>query len=101
MAAFGLPKYPPDTYDYIVVGAGVAGTTIASRIRHKEPRRTVLLIEAGAKAEGPPADWSFSSLPQKHLSSRNIRETAEKVTGGSSGISNGNSESQIEPSNPY
>lgn len=43
-----MPKF-----DYIIVGAGPTGTTIAARLASLRTDRSVLLIEAG---DAPPVD---------------------------------------------
>nr|WSX74569.1 GMC family oxidoreductase N-terminal domain-containing protein [Streptomyces sp. NBC_00899] len=87
-------------YDYVVVGAGVAGSLVAARLSRR-PGTTVLLLEAGTRLpEGPPArdparaaelygtdaDWADETVPQPGLGGRTVRWPAGRALGGSSAI---------------
>src|SRR5690606_7015835 len=66
-------------FDYIVVGGGIGGLVVASRLS-EDADKNVLLIEAGADRRGDPRidtpglmgamygnpdfDWSFTTVPQ-------------------------------------
>jgi choline dehydrogenase len=85
--------------DYVIVGAGSAGCTIAYRLA--EAGKTVTVIEFGGTDAGPfiqmPAalsypmnmsryDWGFWSEPEPHLGGRRLACPRGKVIGGSSSI---------------
>ncbi|KAF7303603.1 Glucose oxidase [Mycena indigotica] len=84
------------TFDYIVVGGGLAGMTVAARLA-ENPAITVLLIEAGqddrsnsqiydiyeyAQAFGGPMDWAWTAEQGKVIH-------GGKTLGGSSSINGG------------
>ncbi|GAB6029440.1 hypothetical protein CHUAL_005198 [Chamberlinius hualienensis] len=94
------PSNPKNTYDFIVVGAGSAGSVLANRLS-EIPNIRVLLLEAGGNetltSEVPlfagqlqlsPLDWNFTSTPQKYSCLAFWNQTClwpqGKVLGGSS-----------------
>lgn len=63
--SFGIPGLPA-TYDYVIVGGGLAGSVVASRLT-EHSNASVALIEAGSFYELNNGNWSQIPFCKKHL----------------------------------
>lgn len=90
----------PESYSYIVIGAGSAGCVLANRLS-ADPNRSVLLLEAGGKDRHPLVrlpmlmgklmhskiyNWGYETEPEPELDNRRIYWPRGKALGGSSTI---------------
>jgi choline dehydrogenase-like flavoprotein len=96
-----------DAFDFIIIGAGIGGTVVASRLHERDPSLSILLIEAGPDSSTTPLaetvatpikapllwdselDWNYKTIPQKNIGGAELSVRAGKAMGGGSVINAG------------
>lgn len=102
--AIAMDKDEEEMYDYIIVGAGSAGATLAGRLywglKDIEKPARILLLEAGPDDGGretEPFDdapsltqtqfnWADVTVPQPYMNNRTLNYNSGKVNGGGSAM---------------
>ncbi|EIM90734.1 GMC oxidoreductase [Stereum hirsutum FP-91666 SS1] len=101
MPIVNTSDFTSTSFDYLIVGSGAGGLTLAARLS-EDPDVVVGVIEAGEyipdMAEilipgmigrtmgNPRVDWSFASSPQSAANNRVVIEPRGKIVGGSTAL---------------
>ncbi|KAK4158752.1 GMC oxidoreductase [Cladorrhinum sp. PSN259] len=90
-----------DSFDFIIVGGGISGLTVANRLSAAFPTKSVLVVEYGEIVhtkslfkppnnwyEDPPAGpmWVYKSLPNVECDNKSATIPAGKLLGGCSAV---------------
>lgn len=87
--------------DYLILGGGLAGCTVASRIKEYDPSASVTLLEARPddhdnplliepmgtfQLHMSPLEYNYHTVPQKHYDGRQVYNSGGRVLSGSSSV---------------
>ncbi|KAI0095659.1 GMC oxidoreductase [Hypoxylon sp. NC0597] len=89
------------TYDFVIVGSGPAGNSVAAWLAKSAKKPRVLLLEAGGKNDdkdlrvdgqrwitfqNKPMNWGYKTVPQEHCAGRELDYSRGLGLGGSSAV---------------
>ena len=87
--------------DYLVLGGGLAGCVVATRLKEYQPTASVTLVEAGPDEHANPLitdpmgafqlrmsdfEYKYRTVPQKHYDGRQVYNAGGKLLSGSSSV---------------
>ena len=87
--------------DYLIVGGGLAGCVLASRLLEYDPTLDIAIIEAGPNEHKHPLiteplgtmqlnnsrfQYNYKTVPQKHYDGRQVFQAGGKLLSGSSAV---------------
>ena len=87
--------------DYLILGGGLAGCVLASRLKEYHPSRNITLIETGPnehdhplitepmgtmQLHNSPFEYNLQTIPQKHYDDREVFQAGGKLLSGSSAV---------------
>ncbi|KAL9106465.1 MAG: hypothetical protein Q9227_008496 [Pyrenula ochraceoflavens] len=90
--------------DVLIIGGGLTGCALASRVKEGCPTLTVTIVEAGPNSTGDPRtidpiggfelamselDWAYMTVPQRNTNNRSHYNAAGKTLGGGSVLNYG------------
>ncbi len=92
------------SYDFVIVGGGVSGVIVASRLHAALPDTSILLVEAGkdeadfelarfakymSSVRGSAIDYGYDTVPQRHLDGKPKKAWAGRALSGGGAINVG------------
>ena len=87
--------------DILILGGGLAGCTLATRLKELLPAYAITLVEAGPNKHDDPLliepmgtmqlhnsayEYNYKTAPQKHYDNREVFQAGGKVLSGSSSV---------------
>ena len=87
--------------DFLIIGGGLAGCVLASRIKEYRPALSITIVETGPNEHDHPLitepmgtmqlngsdfQYNYKTIPQKHYHGRQVFQAGGKLLSGSSAV---------------